>query len=244
VHLSGTHAPYYVDPADAPFSPWVRTASWTSLAPLHNAYKNAIVAQDRSIARVVRAFVARAGSEPWLILFTSDHGEAFGEHKAIHHGQNTYDEQIHVPGFVAFGNGALDAAQVSALRAHQREPVTLLDVLPTLLDALGVLDAFPLAADRSRWQGRSWLRAPSGPRAPVPMTNCTPLFSCPLKNWGVLGDRHALVAQPWDDDFRCVDLRTGAEGLDLASPPCAELRRASRSWFDKLPNGRDNDRPR
>ena len=137
---------------------------------------------------MLRAFLRRVGSEPWLVLFTSDHGEAFGEHKAIHHGQNTYDEQIHVPGFVAFGNGALDPAQEAAFRS------------PTA-------------------------RRSSPVRSRTGACSATDTPSC---------------AQAWDADFRCVDLTTGAENANPASKACGELRRASRTWWVKLPSGRDN----
>lgn len=240
VHLSGTHAPYYVDPSHAPFQPYRRVATWSGLGELHNAYKNAIFAQDQSTAKLVRAFLARAGADPWLVVFTSDHGEAFGEHKAICHGQNVYDEQIHVPGFVAHGNGALSREQAEALRAHGDDVVTHLDLVPTLLDAWGVWDSFELTSHRKRLEGQSLLRPFRDPRPPVPLTNCTELFPCPLRNWGVLGDTHALVGQAWDDDFRCVELRSRREGLPLDDPACARLREASRRLWPTLPNGRDN----
>lgn len=240
LHLSGTHAPYYVDPSHAPFQPYRRVATWSGLGELHNAYKNSIVAQDVSVARMIRAFLARAGAEPWLIVLTSDHGEAFGEHKAICHGQNVYDEQIHVPGFIAFGNGALAPHEVEALTAHQDDVVTHLDLLPTLLDAWGVWDSFELTAHRKVLEGQSLLRPFAGTRTPVPLTNCTPLFPCPLRNWGVLGDTHALVSQAWDDGFRCVELRSGREGLSLDEPACARLKQASRALWPLLPSGRPN----
>ncbi|MBK7580211.1 MAG: sulfatase-like hydrolase/transferase [Myxococcales bacterium] len=240
VHWSGTHAPYYLDKTRAPFTPYRRVAIWTGLDELHNAYKNAIHAQDVSVARVVRAFLSRVGSEPWLVLFTSDHGEAFGEHKAILHGQNVYEEQIHVPGFVAFGNGALEPAQIEALAAHRDETVTHLDLLPTLLDAWGVWDSFTLSGHKKQLEGQSLLRALERPRSALPVTNCTPWFPCPLANWGVLGIEHALVSQAWDDGWRCVELRSGREGVSMHEAECEQLAQASRTLWPTLPNGRPN----
>lgn len=240
LHLSGTHAPYWVDPRHAPFQPSRHSASWSGLAELHNAYKNAIFTQDAHVARVVRAFLDHAGAEPWLVALTSDHGEAFGEHHAIHHGQNTYPEQIHVPGFLAWGNGALDADQARALSSHGNDALSHLDFLPTLLDAWGVWDAFPLTAVRARLEGRSLLRPFAGPRAPLPLTNCTELFPCPLKNWGVLGEHHVLVSQAWDSGFRCVELEGGHAESSLDVPECGQLLRASRALWPRLPNGEPN----
>jgi hypothetical protein len=241
LQLCGTHAPYFVDTEHAPFRPYTRAASFTGLDELHNAYRDAILAQDASVAKMLETFLSRVGSEPWLVIFTSDHGEAFGEHKAIHHGQNLYDEQIHVPGFVAFGNGALTPEQRSALASHADDFVTELDVLPTLLDAYGVLDSFELEPYRARFLGQSWLRPFSHAPTPVAGTNCTPLFPCPLRNWGVIAGRYGLVSQAWDGGWRCVDYAGPALIPNGEAPECDALRRASKSLWPALPNGRRNE---
>ncbi|HEX4340950.1 MAG TPA: sulfatase-like hydrolase/transferase [Polyangiaceae bacterium] len=237
LHFQGTHAPYFVDEAHAPFQPMSHTVSWSGLTELHAAYRDAIFEQDRSIARCVRAFLDRVRAEPWVIVFTSDHGEAFGEHGAIHHGQNLYDEQIHVPAWIAASNGGLDDAELEHLRSYRDSVVTHFDVLPTLLDVAGVLDGYALAGRRRSLIGRSLVAAHRELERPVPMTNCTALFPCPLDTWGMLDGEHALVAQPWDADFRCVALRTATTG---ASDDCASLRTASSEWFALKPNGRKN----
>jgi glucan phosphoethanolaminetransferase (alkaline phosphatase superfamily) len=237
VHLSGTHAPYFVDDARAPFKPYRHTVTWSGLNELHAAYRDAIFEQDASVARVVRAFFAAAGADPALVVFTSDHGEAFGEHSAIHHGQSLYDEQIHVPAWVLSKNGALDAREASALAAHADDFVTHLDVVPTLLDAYGVLDAFGMREWAPRLAGRSLFRSERAPEI-VPITNCTEMFPCPVRTWGVMSASHELVAQSWDASWQCVDLHTGSIVSD--EPACAMLRDASRGFFSTLPNGRNN----
>jgi glucan phosphoethanolaminetransferase (alkaline phosphatase superfamily) len=138
-HFQGTHAPYFVDDADAPFRPFSHVVAWSGLEELHNAYRDAIHEQDKSVAAVIRAFLARVGTSPYVILFTSDHGEAFGEHGAIHHGQNLYEEQVHVPAWIATGNGALDERELAAIRSYEHAVTTHLDLLPTLLDIEGIL---------------------------------------------------------------------------------------------------------
>ena len=209
--------------------------TWAGLPELHNAYRDAIRAQDQSVARMLRAFLAAVGSEPYVVFFTSDHGEAFGEHHAIHHGQSLFDEQVHVPMWVLAGNGALDDDQARALRAHAGESVTHLDFVPTLLDVFGVLDAFPMASYRKRFAGRSLLRE-GAPAAALPMTKCTDMFPCPVRTWGVLGPEREISAQPWDGGWVCVDLSGAA--VDYAQ--CAALRQASHAWFATLPNGTKN----
>ncbi len=237
VHLSGTHAPYFVDDARAPFKPYRHTVTWSGLAELHAAYRDSIFEQDASVARVIRAFFAASGSDPALVVFTSDHGEAFGEHGAIHHGQSLYDEQIHVPAWVLSKNDALDARELGALASHENDFTTHLDIVPTILDAYGVLDSFGMREWTPRLAGRSLLQLERAPEI-VPLTNCTEMFSCPVRTWGVMSGNHELVAQSWDASWRCVDLQTGS--ITQGDPACAVLRDTSRGFFSTLPNGEKN----
>src|SRR6202012_754318 len=170
--------------------PFGRVVTWSGMEDLHRSYLNSIVEQDRSVATCIRAFLDAQGDAPHLVVFTSDHGESFGERWAIHHGQNLYDEQIHVPAFIYAGGGALAPDEARALASARTAPVTHFDVLPTLLDALGVLDHFALTSARARRPGRSLPRPPPGPPPAIPITNCSEMWQCPLNAWGVLqGDR-------------------------------------------------------
>jgi glucan phosphoethanolaminetransferase (alkaline phosphatase superfamily) len=238
LHFQGTHAPYFTDDAHAPFKPMRHAVTWSGLEELHNAYLDAIFEQDRSIAASVRSFLDRTGPAPYVIVFTSDHGEAFGEHGAIHHGQNLNEEQIHVPAWFSAGNGALDENQLGALESHRDALVTHLDVLPTLLDVAGVLSGYAMASFRKSFPGRSLVAPREALREPVPLTNCTSLFPCPIETWGILDETHELAAQAWDADFRCTTLAGLPESP--AHPACDRLRRASKKWFPAKPNGATN----
>lgn len=237
VHFQGTHAPYFVDEKDAPFRPFGHVVTWSGLDELHNAYLDAIHEQDKSVAAIVRQFLAKVGSSPYVILFTSDHGEAFGEHGAIHHGQNLYREQIHVPAWIVAGNGALDTDELAAVRAYEGSLTTHLDLLPTLLDVVGVLRGGALESHRKAMAGRSLIR-PRRPLGVVPLTNCTELFRCPLDTWGVMDEKGELTAQAWDADWKCV--AAGGSPLEPLDPACVVLRARSRGWFPTKPNGAGN----
>ncbi len=240
VQLAGTHAPYFVDEGRAPFAPWSRVVSWPKLGELHNAYRNAIVAQDATLAELVRELFDATRGEPLVIVYTSDHGEAFGEHGAIHHGQNLYDEQIHVPGWIAARGGALAEDTLANVRAHERALVTHLDLLPTILDLYGAWDSFALRSLRAELPGRSLL-APPRPFAPLPITNCTPLFPCPLNAWGMLGQTRTLQAQPWDPHWHCLALGAAAAAYDpTKDAACIDLAITSRNHYPTLPNGKPN----
>ncbi len=239
LHVSGTHAPYFVDPSMAPYQPWRREATWSAMDDLHRAYQNAIYAQDAELARAIDAFIGSRHDDPWVVVFTSDHGESFGEHRAIHHGQNLYDEQTHVPGYLAFGNGAIPPAEERTLRTAAGGPTTHLDIVPTILDLYGIWQSSLLGPYRAKMGGRSLLEdVHLAPRA-VPITNCGASFKCPLDNWGMLGDAHALVGQPWDARFHCVALG-GDSSVDVEHAECTRLRDASRAFFPMLPSGRPN----
>jgi len=194
LHLSGTHAPYAFDDAQAPLRPWQRHVTWSGLDALHRAYLNSILEQDHSIARCIRSFLESTQNHPWMVAYTSDHGEAFGEHSAIHHGQNLYDEQLRVPLTIAHGGGALTAQQAENLRRNAQASVTHLDLLPTLLDVLGLEHHIALQTWAKRLPGRSLLR-PLSPLGLIPISNCTELFPCPINTWGILGEHDKLTAQ-------------------------------------------------
>jgi hypothetical protein len=238
VHFSGTHAPYFFDEASAPFRPFGRVVTWSGLEELHRSYLNAIVEQDRSAAACVRAFLDAQRGAPHLVVFTSDHGESFGERSAIHHGQNLYDEQIHVPAWIYAGGSALDPDETRALASARTAPVTHFDVLPTVLDALGILDHFALSSWRARLPGRSLLRPPPAAPPALPITNCTEMWQCPLNTWGILQGDRKLTAQAWDGAWRCLTLSGGEREVDLGR--CQDLVEVSRSFFPKKPNGEPN----
>lgn len=241
LHLIGTHAPYFLDPDRAPFQPWDHVVAWSRMQKLHAAYEDAIYEQDRTIARAVRAFVEAAQGKPWIVVFTSDHGEAFGEHGAIHHGQNLFDEQVHVPAWIASGNGALSPSATQALADHASRFVTHLDLLPTVLDAMGLWDNFAVAPHREAMPGRSLLR-PYEARAPIPVTNCTGMFPCPVNTWGLYADDKKLVARIYDGGWSCFQLGepAGERPLEPADPACTRLRDVSQRTFPLLPNGQPN----
>jgi hypothetical protein len=240
LHFVGTHAPYFLDPARAPFQPYDHVVAWSGMPRLLNAYRNSILEQDRTLARALRAFLEHVRGHPWLVVFTSDHGEAFGENGAIHHGQNLLDEQVHVPAWIVAGEGTLSPAQTHALADHAGRFVTHLDLLPTVLDALGLWDNFAVAPHRARLPGRSLLR-PYEDRAPIAVTNCTGMFPCPVNTWGLYGGDRKLVARVYDNAWRCLALDGPEERLvDGPDARCAHLRSLSEPAFPLLPNGAPN----
>ncbi len=68
------------------------------------------------------------GEDSILIVFWSDHGEEFWDHGGYYHGQSLHSELLHVPLMVRLP-AQLQSRAIS-------EPVSLVDLTPTLLDAV------------------------------------------------------------------------------------------------------------
>jgi len=68
--------------------------------------------------------------DTWIIV-TADHGELFGEHNMRGHGVTLWEEELHVPLIVKY-------PKRWAQTGRSAEPVQLIDVLPMILDRLGM----------------------------------------------------------------------------------------------------------
>lgn len=94
---------------------------------------------DEGFGRLIALLRERELLDETVVVFTSDHGEAFREHGTWQHGKVLYREVLGVPLVIRFpdrGHGARVAA-----------PVQLVDLLPTLTAAAG-LDTPPGLAGR------------------------------------------------------------------------------------------------
>lgn len=236
IQLSNGHYPYLVEEqGPRPFQP-----AMTSKAPQHNAaffnhYKNAIHQQDQHLAKVLHAVRALPGGERTVIVYTSDHGEAFREHDQMGHTFSLYDEELLVPGFVDAPPGTLSAEEERHLRDNASRFLTHPDLTATILDLLGVWQLDEMRPFRAEIVGRSLLRSLDEAVA-FPLTNCTEIWSCAFENWGVLQGQYKLQAREWDADYRCFDLAADPlERHDLGARGCAPLRKQAEAWFPRLP---------
>ena len=159
VHFSNVHYPYYVDKSlPQPFQP-----ATTSKAPEKNPsffryYENAVYQQDLHLADIVRAFRATPMGKRTVIVYTSDHGEAFREHGQMGHTFSVLDEEVHVPAWIDAPPGTLDDSEEKSLEAKKDAFVSHIDIAPTILDLMGVWDDPAIAKYRTRMPGHSLLR--------------------------------------------------------------------------------------
>jgi arylsulfatase A-like enzyme len=102
-------------------------------------YDGEIAFTDFHIGRVLKALAASPVAARTVVVFTGDHGEAFGEHGFFFHGREIWDEVVRVPLFIYVPG-------VEAQRVSRR--TSTVDIVPTVLDLAG-LPADPEARGRS-----------------------------------------------------------------------------------------------
>jgi hypothetical protein len=91
-------------------------------------YLSEVAVADAQLGRVER-YLEEHFDGRWALLVSADHGEAFGEHGGFTHGKSLYDELLHVP---------LLARSPHFATRRVDEPVSLIDVGPTILDLFGI----------------------------------------------------------------------------------------------------------
>ncbi|MSR63173.1 MAG: hypothetical protein EXS08_12085 [Planctomycetes bacterium] len=90
---------------------------------------------DRYIGELLAELERLGLYQDSLVLFTSDHGEALGEHKFFGHVEYLTDELIHVPLIVKLPRGD---ARKPALVAAAGKVVSHIDLVPTVLEVVGL----------------------------------------------------------------------------------------------------------
>jgi arylsulfatase A-like enzyme len=112
---------------------------------LIDLYDAAIIGTDRDLGELINYMKETGIYDSSIVIITSDHGEEFGDHGHLYHGDKLFDEQIRIPLIIHFPEGSLQCKKVGA-------PIRQIDIIPTLVDYLG----FPC---EKSFQGRSFLDA-------------------------------------------------------------------------------------
>jgi len=178
VHYIDPHAPY--DPPEAyrtmtgpwrAFAPEMDTTSWfedgVHEKPLadfderdrpyvRSLYKGEIRYVDDAVGRIVAELARLNLGAHTYVCVTSDHGEELWDHGGWGHGQTVYDELMHVPLIIT-------GPDVRPLAVD--EPVSAIDLMPTLADLAGVAPA-------ASWHGTSLAPVLRGERPTPPSRAC------------------------------------------------------------------------
>ncbi len=183
VHLYDPHFPYR---AREPFASRHRDAP----------YYGEVEATDAALEALLRPILEGPRGQDTLVVFTSDHGESLGEHGESTHGIFAYDATLHVPLIVRLPG--VSGRVVTA-------PVRHVDIVPTVLDALGLEVPGDLA-------GRSLWTLALGGDAPASFSSYFESLSSSLnQGW-------APLRGLFDGRFKYIDLPL-PELYDIAADP-------------------------
>jgi len=101
------------------------------IAHLIDLYDAEIFDGDRGFVEFLGLLREFGRFEHALIILVADHGEAFAEHDTLEHGCTLNEEELHVPLIIRWPHGQFAGVRV-------KEQVSLADVFPTVLNAVGV----------------------------------------------------------------------------------------------------------
>ncbi|HHO52748.1 MAG TPA: hypothetical protein ENK18_18200 [Deltaproteobacteria bacterium] len=105
------------------------TMDRADLDQLARLYDSEIAFTDAQIGRVLDRLEALGLADDTVVIFTADHGEEFLDHRLLGHGKTLYQELVHVPAIVRCPHW--EPGVITA-------PVGNVDLLPTLLECLGL----------------------------------------------------------------------------------------------------------
>ncbi len=236
IHYSNPHFPYIYDEELAPFQPSEKVNSSEKNSEYLNYYRNVVYLSDAAVGEAIRFIRSTDAGKRTVIVYTADHGEAFREHWQMGHTSSIYDEEVHVPAWIDAPPGTLSDSERKSVDGAQDEMLWHMDLAPTFLDLIGVWDDPALAPFRARMIGHPITRR-ARTLAPVPMTNCTWVWECAFRNWGMMQGSRKIEAREWDGNFHCFDIRNDPNELtDLGERLCAPLPDLARGIFHVMPN--------
>jgi glucan phosphoethanolaminetransferase (alkaline phosphatase superfamily) len=243
VHYSNCHFPYVYDPEHAPFQPADFNKSAESNDEYKNYYKDVVYYSDMSVGRLIDHIRSTDAGKRTVLVYTSDHGESFREHWQLGHTSALYDEEIKVPGWIDAPAGTLAPEEEASIRKAKDELVWHLDLAPTFLDLLGIWDDPALAPYRARMLGHPLTR-PQRTIEAVPLTNCTWVWECSFRNWGMMQGPMKIEAREWDGEFHCFNVLDDPFELNnLGEGACSPMPELARQIYHSMPNITPPGRP-
>jgi arylsulfatase A-like enzyme len=162
-------------------------------------YDGGIAYVDSNIGQLVDWLKQRKLYDNTLIVVAADHGEAFGEKNLVLHANSVYQNLLHVPLLIKFPN--------SARTGVVRDPVSLIDVAPTILGALDY-------SAPANVQGRNLLQA-AGAREIFGES-----FPCPATHRPECGSDGCMERAVFSWPYKLIVSSSGRrESYDLARDP-------------------------
>jgi arylsulfatase A-like enzyme len=167
----------------------------TDLRYLSWLYDAEVWSLDQRVGELFSALAELGVLDSTLVVIFSDHGEEFGEHGSLAHGENLHQETMHVP--LIFRAPGLVPVGV---RVHT--PAGLLDVPATIADLLGVGPILRNTPGRSH---AAWMRLEPTPEpAPVYSELVRSATACGEMRDGGFGTCHEGGVALRDEDYTYV----------------------------------------
>lgn len=185
------------------------------LQRMRDLYDGEIAANDAAFKELLEQLKERGLYDNTIIVFVSDHGEEFMDHRGLGHLHSLYEELLRIPCVIRFPGGG--AARVQGNFQH-------VDLAPTLLANVGIQPP-PSMQGRAYLPGLPWPEVPArfsarvGPDAPVYQKAGRPWL---FQARGVRFDNQVLLHTEAAIDNRSRPV----EYYDLSSDPGQQLNRA------------------
>ncbi|MFZ4622151.1 MAG: sulfatase-like hydrolase/transferase [Bacteroidota bacterium] len=136
IQFNNTHFPYTVKQSAARFFS-------TKDSAVIDSYDNTILEQDRILRSYFTAFGQAGLLDSTVIIFTSDHGEAFGERGHMGHLNTLYGEEIEVPMWIYLPKG-FSSEKKKVIERNAQNATSHLDLFPTLMELFGIVQEPPV----------------------------------------------------------------------------------------------------
>ena len=171
-----------------------------------DAYDSEVAYTDHFLGKLLALLEENGFLKDTIVVIHADHGDSFGEHGNVAHGGSLFEEVVHVP-MILYVPG-MDPRRVDA-------PVGLIDIMPTLLDVMGL-------PDPGRLQGRSLRGLMAGEALPPQPVFFESNYPGNLL-YGVLDDGFKLLWDAKSDAFALFDL--SEDPLELRNLVSSEAER-------------------
>lgn len=125
VHTNCNHYPYF---------------SQQPSGSLLDRYNQSIRFLDNQFDEIIKQLIESELLQKTIIIFTSDHGEAFGEHNYFGHLRTFYEEESGIPFWIYIPQSLQKyyGEKIETLRTNTKHNISNIDLVPTVIDLLKV----------------------------------------------------------------------------------------------------------
>ena len=193
-------------------------------------YDGGVAYMDHEVGRVLADLSRRGILDRTLVVIAGDHGDQFGEHNLLTHGNSLFVQLLHVPLIMRFPGKIPAGARVNRSVTLRDLPRTLLDVAG-IADTTGIFGTSLIPAIKDSAHATSAIRAET---ERTPKWTTVPTYRGPMSS--VMDQRYhyirSVTGAEWLFDYRADP----AETRDLVKVPQSALVLAE--MRSKLPDPR------